>query len=415
MKICILGLGYIGLPTAAMIAANGYDVVGVDTNRQRVEALQSGGVKFDEPGLAELVSAAFLSGKLRTACEVEAADVYVICVPTPLREGDGHTVGREAPDLSFVHAAAVEIAKNAPDDALVILESTCPVGTTASIEARFRELGRMTDQMGFAYCPERVLPGNMVHELRQNDRIVGGLDRIANKRSAAFYRLFVEGDIVETDASTAEFCKLVENSFRDVNIAFANEISMLCDQLQISSTELIGLANRHPRVDILNPGIGVGGHCIAIDPLFVASMFPKDTMMIQSARAVNRKKTAWVIDRVLQEVEQYEVLRGKRACVTLLGLSYKQDVGDLRESPALEIAYALQAKGLEVACVDPHVDCVEGLHLLDMEAALSRSNIVIALVRHAEFTQFKFQEYEISVFLDFCDLDLGTSNTVLTR
>ena len=190
---------------------------------------------------------------------------------------------------------------------------------------------------------------------------------------------------------------------------------MLCDQLQISSTELIGLANRHPRVDILNPGIGVGGHCIAIDPLFVASMFPKDTMMIQSARAVNRKKTAWVIDRVLQEVEQYEVLRGKRACVTQLGLSYKEDVGDLRESPALEIAYALQAKGLEVACVDPHVDCVEGLHLLDMEAALSRSNIVIALVRHAEFTQFKFQEYEISVFLDFCDLDLGTSNTVLTR
>ena len=211
-----------------------------------------------------------------------------------------------------MHAAADEIAKNAPDDAMVIIRSTCPVGTTASIEARFRELGRMTDQMGVAYCPERVLPGNMIHELRQNDRIVGGLDRIANKRSSAFYRLFVEGEIVETEASTAILQKLVENSFRDVNIAFANEISMLCEQLQISSTELISLANRHPRVDILKPGIGVGGHCIAIDPCLLHPCFPKDTMMIQSARTVNRKKTAWVIDQVLQEVEQYEELRGRR-------------------------------------------------------------------------------------------------------
>ena len=404
MKVCVIGLGYIGLPTAALLADKDFDVIGVDTNPHLLVTLIDGKCPIDEPGLAALLARSIETGRLRAERDVEAADVYIVCVPTPLRHSDKQDEFIKKPDLTHVFAAVDEIANHAPDDALIVIESTIPVGTTAAVEARIKATGRDTSSMSFAYCPERVLPGNIIFELKQNDRIVGGLTQQASEKISKFYNCIVAGNVLITDSATAELCKLAENSYRDVNIALANELSVICQKMQINTSTLIDLANRHPRVDILSPGIGVGGHCIAVDPWFVAAEFPDDTVMIQSARRVNERKTEWVLGCILDELRLYETKHQATPKIGLLGLAYKPDVGDLRESPALQLAYALRNKGYDLICVEPYKESVDDLELCDIDKAFFDADIVFGLVRHSIFVDYIAEHGAELQIIDFCNL-----------
>ncbi len=394
-NVCVLGLGYIGLPTASLLATKGHQVLGVDVDPDIVATIGRGDIHLVEPDLDVLVRSAVQSGNLKAALAPSAADVFIIAVPTPFKED-------HQPDLGFVEAATRSLAPHLMKESLVILESTSPVGTSEQVAAWLidarPDLGpSWTPRV--AHCPERVLPGHILRELIDNDRIVGGIDRDSTEAAVRFYRSFVRGEVIGTTARTAEMCKLVENASRDVNIAFANELSMVCDRLEIDVWEVIALANRHPRVDILRPGPGVGGHCLAVDPWFIVAAAPEDSRLIRTAREVNLAKTQWVIGRVAQAISGLE-----RPVVACLGLAYKPDIDDLRESPALEVYEGLKSSlpHAEVLAVEPNLPDSHPLQRVSLDEALERANVVIGLVAHRAFQGIDPAALEGRIVVDTC-------------
>jgi len=397
--VSVIGLGYIGLPTAAMFASRKIKVVGVDINQHAVETINRGEIHIVEPELDMVVSAAVKEGYLRAVTVPEPADAFLIAVPTPFQ-------GDHEPDLSYVRAAAEAIAPVLENGNIVILESTSPVGTTEKMlqwmaaarpDLRFPSEDRVTQDIDIhiAYCPERVLPGHVIRELVENDRIIGGLTTACAKRAADVYRVFVEGELLFTNARTAEMAKLTENAFRDVNIAFANELSLISEKLDINVWELIKLANHHPRVNILQPGCGVGGHCIAVDPWFIVNKTPEQARLIRTAREVNDHKPHWVqskVEAAVADLVQENGQNPKDIKIACFGLAFKPDIDDLRESPALEITLSLAKKYPgQVVAVEPNVNGMPDklqaadVLLLDYEVALQQAHVMVLLVDHAEF------------------------------
>ena len=394
--VSLIGLGYIGLPTAAVLASRGVRVIGVDVNTHAVETINSGGVHIVEPDLDALVGDVVRSGLLRATTRPEPSDAFVIAVPTPFRD-------QHVPDLSYVEAAARSIAPVLQAGNLVILESTSPVGATEQLaqwlaEARpdltFPQQAGDAAQVHVAYCPERVLPGKVLTELVENDRVVGGLTPACARRAAELYRVFVKGECLITNARTAEMCKLTENSFRDVNIAFANELSLICDRLDINVWELVRLANHHPRVNILQPGPGVGGHCIAVDPWFIVHSAPEQARMIRTAREVNDGKVDYTVARA-----EALIATLPNAPIACLGLAFKANIDDFRESPALHVAEALAKRhGPLVRIVEPYTRTLPesladtGATLIDIDTALETCPILIVLVDHDVFKAIPLAE-----------------------
>ena len=389
-KVCVVGLGYIGLPTAALLANRGYTVHGVDVVQSTVDIINEGKIHIVEPGLDTFVHSAVSSGKLVADLEPTEADVFIIAVPTPFRDG-------YVPNIDYVVSATEAIAPYVQEGNIVILESTSPVGTTERVAEVLEKKGVDIGKVHVAHCPERVLPGRIMIELVENDRIVGGITPEATQAAADFYRTFVEGEVLTTDAKTAEMAKLTENSFRDVNIAFANELSILCDKFDIDVWELVTLANRHPRVNILRPGAGVGGHCIAVDPWFIVHAGGEDAKMIRTAREVNTYKTEWVIEKIKNAALSFEKENGRKAKIACMGLAFKPDIDDLRESPALYITRRLIADGLDVMAVEPNIDDFEEFEIVDYKKALAEADVVAFLVAHREF-----KDLDMSSALDFC-------------
>ncbi len=397
--VCVVGLGYIGLPTAALLANNGFNVVGVDLNAHVVEIINQGRIHIVEPDLDAFVRSAVSSKLLTAHTTPQAGDVYMICVPTPFHEGEGIP----QPNIDYVLAATRSIAGFVKPGDLVILESTSPVGTTQQMAAVLSDAGVDVVQIHIAYCPERVLPGKIMTELVENDRVVGGLTPAATQAAVAFYKTFVRGEVLETDAHTAEMCKLTENSFRDVNIAFANELSMLCSKSGIDVWNLINLANHHPRVNILQPGAGVGGHCIAVDPWFIVASNPETARIIRTAREVNNFKTEWVIDQIKIAVADASARTERKPKVALLGLAFKPDIDDLRESPALHIAEALLSQGYDVVAVEPNVDSIKQFTMLTLEEAFKKADVFAVLVKHNGFLKASVKSALVAKgALDFC-------------
>lgn len=390
-KVCVIGLGYIGLPTASLLGTKGFDVFGVDTSEHVVNTINQGKIHIVEPDLDILVKSAVQSGNLKTGLQPQEADVFILAVPTPFK--DDHI-----PDLSYVEAATRVIAPFVKPGNIVILESTSPVGTTDDIVAKIlseegHDVGR---DVYVAHCPERVLPGRILTELVENDRIVGGINEISTEKVIEFYRAFVRGEILATDAKTAELSKLSENSFRDVNIAFANELSLICDQENINVWELIKLANRHPRVNILQPGPGVGGHCIAVDPWFIVARSPDQARLIRTAREVNDAKPHWVIDKVKVSADKF-----KNPVIGCLGLAFKADVDDLRESPALDIVKEIRNQGIgEVLVAEPNLTEHKEFALLPYQEVIKRSDIVLLLVDHKPFKSLKAADLKEKILID---------------
>lgn len=380
-NVVFIGLGYIGLPTASQIAISGHTVTGVDINHKAVERINACQTSFKEPGLGELVREAVQSGRFRATTKPVEADIFVIAVPTPVQADT-------APDMSYVRAAVQSLAPCLRPSNLVILESTSPVGATEQVRQWIAEQRGTVEDLHFAYSPERIIPGNMLHELRHNDRVVGGLTPEATCLAADFYRSFVQGTVLETTARTAELTKLAENSYRDVNIAFANELSILAEKYGVNPWELIRFTNRHPRVNILQPGPGVGGHCIAIDPWFLVHDNPEEAQLIATARRVNLGKTEHVFQQILAACREK-----KAPIVACMGLTYKPDTEDLRESPALAIARRLSREdGLTVLCCEPNCAAIDDLTLVSAEEALDRADILVWLVRHKEFLSLAVPE-----------------------
>ncbi|SEK38927.1 UDP-N-acetyl-D-mannosamine dehydrogenase [Halomonas daqiaonensis] len=398
--ISVIGLGYIGLPTAAVIASRRKPVIGVDISQRTVDTINRGEIHIVEPELDMVVHGAVHEGYLRATTTPEPADAFLIAVPTPFKREEGR---EHVPDLTYIRAASQSIAPVLKKGDLVILESTSPVGATESMEAWLAEArpdltfpsqqGEASD-IRLAHCPERVLPGHVVRELVDNDRVIGGMTPRCSEAACALYQLFVQGECITTTARTAEMAKLTENSFRDVNIAFANELSIICDKLDINVWELIRLANRHPRVNILQPGPGVGGHCIAVDPWFIVSETPEQARLIRTAREVNDGKPEWVIDKVNQAVGQllgqHPDRTARDVTVACLGLAFKPDIDDLRESPALAITQSLKAQlPGKLMVVEPNIEALpaslEGAKLTSIDTALSEADIIVLLVDHKAF------------------------------
>lgn len=403
--ICVVGLGYIGLPTAALLASKDYQVVGVDLDTHAVETINQGRIHIVEPDLDAFVRSAVSANRLKAFVTPQKGDVYIICVPTPFHLNEGSP----QPNIDYVLAATRSIAGFIKPGDLVILESTSPVGTTHQIEQVLADAGVNMSLVHVAYCPERVLPGKIMTELVENDRVVGGLTVEATSAVAAFYRTFVRGEVFETDAKTAEMCKLTENSFRDVNIAFANELSLICAKEGINVWNLIKLANRHPRVNILQPGAGVGGHCIAVDPWFIVARDPENAQLIRTAREVNNRKTLWVIDQIKIAVADAYVSSGRKPKIACLGLAFKPDIDDLRESPAVHIAEALLAQGYDVVAVEPNIESHDSFVVLSLEKALEVADVLVVLVKHRQFSEAGVKDRLIeNGALDFCGvLGLG--------
>ena len=399
-KIVVMGLGYIGLPTASLLATKGHQVLGVDVNPQAVEIINRGEIHIIEPGLDILVKSAVLSGNLRAALQPEEADVFILAVPTPFKDDN-------VPDISFVEAATRAIAPYVAEGNLVILESTSPVGTTERIRSILTEtrpdlfnsslLTPRSSPVYIAHCPERVLPGQILGELVNNDRIIGGIDPPSRDKTAEFYRSFVSGKVLTTDARTAELAKLTENSFRDVNIAFANELSLICDRLGINVWELIELANRHPRVNILQPGPGVGGHCIAVDPWFIVDSAPEEARLIRTAREVNDNKPHWVLEKVVAKAARFI-----DPVIGCLGLAFKANIDDLRESPALEITRSLLNSnvGRVMPCEPNAHSGFNEFPLYPLDEVIRESDILLVLVDHDEFAQIDREMLKEKVVID---------------
>ncbi|MGJ0308757.1 UDP-N-acetyl-D-mannosamine dehydrogenase [Aliarcobacter cryaerophilus] len=383
-KICVIGLGYIGLPTAALLANRGYDVHGVDVVKSTLDTINQGKIHIVEPELDTFVKSAVNSGKLKASLKPDFADVFIIAVPTPFHDG-------YLPNVDYVVSATKAIASYVKEGNIVILESTSPVGTTELVEKTLKKENVDTSILYIAHCPERVLPGKIMKELVENDRIVGGLTPEATAKTVEFYNTFVSGEVLSTDARTAEMAKLTENSFRDINIAFANELSMLCDKFDINVWELISLANRHPRVNILQPGAGVGGHCIAVDPWFIVHAGGETAKMIRTAREVNTYKTEWVIEKIKNAALKFENENGRKAKVACMGLAFKPDIDDLRESPALYITRRLKTDGLNVLAVEPNIENHKEFEIVDYKKAIEQADIVTFLVAHKEFKGLKIK------------------------
>ena len=397
-KVCVIGLGYIGLPTAALLACEGYEVCGVDLDIKVVDTINNGEVHIIEPELDTFVRKAIQSGNLKASLIANEADIYIICVPTPfLYDEDLPT-----PNLQYVLRAAESIIKLIKPGDMIILESTSPVGTTDIIKDLIVTEGLDIASVSIAYCPERVLPGRIMTELVSNDRIIGGISREATLKVENFYRTFVNGEVLTCSARTAEMCKLAENSFRDVNIAFANELSMLCDTYNIDPWELIRLANHHPRVNILQPGTGVGGHCIAVDPWFLVSGDPESSRLIKKARQVNDSKPDWVVSKILAKVEDLVTQGIKDPVVACLGLSFKPNIDDLRESPAVTVVERLLQSGIDIIVVEPNLSDHEIFKLRTFDEALS-AEITVILVNHQEFSDAENKDKLIKAnAMDFC-------------
>ena len=397
--VCVIGLGYIGLPTAALLANKNFNVVGVDVNEKIVSNLNNGKIHIAEAGLDSFVQSALSTGYLKAFTKAQLSDVYIICVPTPFHANDN----TPKPNIDYVLSATKSIAPLIKSGDLIILESTSPVGTTEKIKQTLIDFGVNLKDVHIAYCPERVLPGKIMIEITENDRVIGGLSSISTKVVADFYRMFVNGNIFETDAKIAEMCKLTENSFRDLNVAFANELSMICDKQGINVWNLIELANKHPRVNILQPGTGVGGHCIAVDPWFIISQNIENTKLIRSAREVNNYKTKWVIEKIKNNATKHFLKTGVRPKIACLGLAFKPDIDDLRESKALEVAETLLLEGYEINVVEPNIKSHKNFSLVNLSDAIEKSDIICVLVRHREFLNLEIKKkLQNHNTLDFC-------------
>ena len=395
MKACFMGLGYIGLPTAIIAAKHGLQVVGVDVNPDVVEMTNRGKLHIIEPGMEEMLQDVVEAGTLRASVIPEESDVYLIVVPTPFK-------GNHEPDVSYVEAATRSVVPYLKEGDLFVIESTSPVGTTESMKRLIYEMRPELDgRVHIAYCPERVLPGNVIHELVHNDRVIGGIDDASAEKAADFYRHFVKGELHKTDSKTAEMCKLTENSSRDVQIAFANELSFICDKAGVNVWELIRLANKHPRVNILQPGCGVGGHCIAVDPYFLISDFPFESQVISKAREINNYKSFWCAEKIINAILRFEMENHRKPVVALMGLAFKPDIDDLRESPARHIAEKVihSHEGAQILVAEPNVGVVD-IPLTDYAEAYDQADIVAFLTAHRQFKELPWSDDK--VIMDFC-------------
>ena len=396
MKACFMGLGYIGLPTAIIAAKHGVEVFGVDINEAVVEQTNKGKLHIVEPGLEEMLQEVISAGTLKAYTQPQESDAYFIVVPTPFK-------GDHQPDTSFVESATRMVLPLLKEGDLYVIESTSPVGTTEYMaNIIFAERPELRGKIYIAYCPERVLPGNVIYELVNNDRVIGGIDEASTKKAADFYRQFVTGELHTTNSKTAEMCKLTENSSRDVQIAFANELSYICDKAGINVWELIELANKHPRVNILQPGCGVGGHCIAVDPYFITSAYPEESRLIASAREINNYKAMWCAEKVKNAILEFELKKRRKPVVAMMGLAFKPNIDDLRESPAKSItANVMQLSDkVEILVVEPNVAEHKVYKLTNYKTAYEKADIVAFLVNHKEFAALNYRN-DVQVF-DFC-------------
>jgi len=400
-RVCIIGLGYIGLPTAVTLANYGHQVLGVDINRNVVTAINSKVPHIVEPGLQELLTNSINSGRLRADEKIDISDVYIICVPTPFKDLDEKRTPQ--PDISFIIAAAESLAPYLKDGDIVILESTSPVGTTSKLELFFSQKGINTKKIYIGYCPERVMPGNIFREITENSRIVGGITQDATAKITEFYRSFTKGEILMCNASTAEMTKLAENSFRDLNIAFANELSILCENQGINPWEVIKLANKHPRVDILQPGIGVGGHCIAVDPWFIVSADEENSKLIRTSREVNNYKTQWIINLIKSKLSRDGNLSKKKSSIGFLGVTFKPNIDDVRGSPAMNIVQHFIHAKYDVVVVEPHLNQLSDCKLVSIEHAIEHCDNLFILVRHDAFTdKITLEKLKLLGAIDLC-------------
>ena len=398
-EVVTIGLGYIGLPTSALIASYGTKVLGVDVNQNVVDTINKGKIHIVEPDLDKIVSNAVSSGFFKASTKPCSADVYLIVVPTPFK-------GNHEPDISFVEAATNGIIPLLKKGDLYIIESTSPIGTTEKMQQLiFKSRPELKEHIYIAYCPERVLPGNVMHELVENDRVIGGVDKSSTQKAISFYKKYVKGKLHGTNARTAEMCKLVENSSRDVQIAFANELSLICDKANINVWELINLANKHPRVNILQPGCGVGGHCIAVDPYFIVSDYPEESKIIGTARKVNNYKSFWCAEKIQNEKLQFERNHGRKPKTALMGLAFKPNIDDLRESPAKYIAQKVlqNSNNEEHFIVEPNIESHSEYNLTDYKTAIEKADIIVFLVAHKEFIGICNSDKK--VILDFCGIN----------
>jgi len=395
-EVITIGLGYIGLPTSALIASHGTNVLGVDINQSVVDTINEGKIHIVEPDLDKIVSAAVSKGNLKASTKAISAEVYLIVVPTPFK-------GNHEPDISFVEAATKGIIPLLKKGDLYIIESTSPIGTTDKMQKLiFASRPELKEAIHIAYCPERVLPGNVMHELVENDRVIGGVDEASTQKAISFYSKYVKGELHATNARTAEMCKLVENSSRDSQIAFANELSLICDKADINVWELIDLANKHPRVNILQPGCGVGGHCIAVDPYFIVSDYPAESKMIGTAREVNNYKSFWCAEKIQNEKLQFELKNGRKPKTALMGLAFKPNIDDLRESPAKYIAQKVlqNSNNEEHYIVEPNIESHSVYKLTGYKEAIEKADIIVFLVAHKEFNNLEISHDKM--ILDFC-------------
>ena len=397
-EVVTIGLGYIGLPTSSLIASHGTYVLGVDINQSVVDTINQGKVHIVEPDLDAIVSKAVSNGFFKASTKASSASVYLIVVPTPFK-------GNHEPDISFVETATKGIIPLLKKGDLYIIESTSPIGTTEKMQKLIFELRpELKGAIHIAYCPERVLPGNVMYELVENDRVIGGVDEASTQKAISFYRKYVKGELHGTNARTAEMCKLVENSSRDVQIAFANELSLISDKADINVWELINLANKHPRVNILQPGCGVGGHCIAVDPYFIVSDYPMESKIIGTAREVNNYKSFWCAEKIQNEKLKFELKYGRKPITALMGLAFKPNIDDLRESPAKYIAQKVlqNSNNEEHFIVEPNIDSHSIYKLTDYNIAFDKADIIVYLVAHDEFKGLQLREDK--VVLDFCGI-----------
>ena len=398
MKACFMGLGYIGLPTAIIAAKHGIKVTGVDINPSVVELTNQGKLHIVEPGLEAYLQEVVKTGNLKASLKPEACEAYFMVVPTPFK-------GNHEPDISYVEAATRSVLPLLKAGDLYVIESTSPIGTTEKMrDLIYGERPELKDKIYIAYCPERVLPGNVIYELVHNDRVIGGIDEESTNKAIEFYSQFVQGTLHRTNARTAEMCKLTENSSRDVQIAFANELSLICDKAGINVWELINLANKHPRVNILQPGCGVGGHCIAVDPYFITADFPMESKIIANAREINNYKAFWCAEKVQNEMLKFELKHHRKPIIAMMGLAFKPNIDDLRESPAKYITTKVMqsCSNADILVVEPNVQEHKVFKLTDYREAYDRADIVVMLVAHDAFKTLSWTDQK--VILDFCGI-----------
>ena len=399
MKACFMGLGYIGLPTAIIAAKHGVTVTGVDINQEVVDKTNAGHLHIIEPGLEDLLKEVVAAGQLHATTQPEKSDAFFIVVPTPFRGGN------HEPDISYVEAATRSVIPFLEPGNLFVIESTSPVGTTDKMaKIIFEERPELVDKIHVAYCPERVLPGNVIYELVHNDRVIGGRDEASTAAAQHFYSQFVQGQLHPTNCKTAEMCKLTENSSRDSQIAFANELSIICDKAGINVWELIRLANKHPRVNILQPGCGVGGHCIAVDPYFISTEFPAESKMISTAREVNNYKAFWCAEKVKNAILKFELDNKRKPVVAVMGLAFKPDIDDLRESPSKYIATRVMQDccNANILIVEPNISEHPVFKLSEYNEAYDKADIVVFLTAHSAFKTLQWRDDK--VILDFCGI-----------